>query len=204
MKLIEFPRITRYEIWDRSKADRLAKGLAFLQAGWLLIHVIARLTHRLPLTPFEVSTAAFIIPTLATSYFWSSKPQNVAEPTVIKVGWTHFSRGRRQGAVCGYPSRLCREARLGRLAATPLAATLRPPGEATVGPNPNDYSLPPPTGAGATVVWIMSVAHAMIHLTSWSYEFPTETERIIWRISSVALLTVMVIGGLIPVLSTRP
>ena len=81
--LIQLPAITSNEIRDRSKADRVAKALAFMQAGWLLIHIIARLAKQLPIMPLEAFTAAFIIPTLATLYFWSSKPQNVAEPTVI-------------------------------------------------------------------------------------------------------------------------
>ncbi|SPO04193.1 uncharacterized protein DNG_06876 [Cephalotrichum gorgonifer] len=208
-KLIKKPSITREEIWDRSKADRFAKGLAFLQAGWLLIHIIARLLQQLPITPFEIFTAAFIIPTLATLYFWSSKPQNVAEATVIRVDWTIAQLLISAGDVAKDPyvdtpldfiekpvwegwRRLPSLLHFGGLERRPLIRI------------PNDYSPPPPTGMEATIVWVISVVHAMIHLASWSYEFPTETEKIIWRVSSVTLLTVMVIGGLVPVLSTRP
>jgi len=207
--LIKPPSISKGEIWDRSKADRFAKGVAFLQAGWLLVHIIARKAQHLPITPLEVFTAAFIIPTLATAYFWSSKPQNVAEPTVIRVDWTisELLLGAGDAAkepYCDTPmdfvekpvwqgwSRLPSLRHFGGLEKRPLVRI------------PNDYSPPPPTGKEATIVWVVSVVHAMIHLTSWSYEFPTNTERIIWRISSVTLLVVMVIGGLVPVISTRP
>lgn len=207
--LIEIPAITSNEIWDRSKADRIAKGLAFMQAGWLLVHIIARLAQRLPIMPLEVFTAAFIIPTLATLYFWSSKPQNVAEPIVINMDTTIADLLIKAGNEAKDPyvdtpmdfvekpvwegwRRLPSLLHYGGLAKRPLTRI------------PNDYSPPPPTGIEATIVWVISVVHAMIHLSSWSYEFPSYAELIIWRASSVALLTVMVIGGLVPVLSTRP
>lgn len=56
----------------------------------------------------------------------------------------------------------------------------------------------------ATIVWVISVVHATVHVLGWSFPFPTEAETIIWRTSSLVLLVVMVIGGLVPVLSTRP
>lgn len=39
---IDTPVITRENIWDRSKADLVAKVLAMLQTGWLLLQCIAR------------------------------------------------------------------------------------------------------------------------------------------------------------------
>lgn len=208
-KFIELPPITSREIWDRSKADRIAKVLAFIQAGWLIIHIIARLVQKLPVMPFEVCTAAFIIPTLATLYFWSGKPQNVAEPTVVRMDTTIAQLLIMAGDASKEPyvdtpmdfvekpvwegwKRLPSLLHYGGLEKRPLVRI------------PNDYSPPPPTGVEATVVWVISVVHAMIHLSSWSYEFPTYMELLIWRVSSIVLLAVMVIGGLVPVLSTRP
>ncbi|KAK4119769.1 hypothetical protein N657DRAFT_684232 [Parathielavia appendiculata] len=87
-KRIEVPNITRDNIWDRSKADHFAKRLAFLQASWTLLQIVARRSQQLIITPLEVFTAAFIVLYLATAFFWASKPQNVAEPTVNTVDWT--------------------------------------------------------------------------------------------------------------------
>ncbi|KAK7416431.1 Squalene epoxidase [Neonectria punicea] len=206
---IAMPDITRNQIWDRSKADRFAKGLAFLQAGWLLLQIVARASQSLSITPLEVFTAAFIVPTLATTYFWSSKPQNVAEPNVIRVDWTIADLLLSAGDAakepyvdtpmdfidkpvwdgwCRFPSLL----HFGGLETRPLQRI------------PNDYSPPPPTGKEATIVWVVSVVHAVIHLVSWSFPFPTQTEEVVWRTCSLILLVVMVVGGLVPVLSTRP
>jgi squalene monooxygenase len=206
---INFPAITRENIWDRSKADHFAKGAAFLQAGWILLQIIARRSQQLTITPLELFTAAFIVPSLATAYFWASKPQNVAEPTVIRVDWTIADLLLSAGDVAKEPyvdspmdfvekpiwggwRRLPSLLHFGGLEKRPLERI------------PNDYSPPPPTGTEATIVWVVSVVHATIHVLGWSFPFPTEAETIIWRTSSLTLLVVMAIGGIVPVLSTRP
>jgi hypothetical protein len=55
-----------------------------------------------------------------------------------------------------------------------------------------------------TVVWVVTVVHAMIHVLGWSFPFPTAIETTIWRARSLTLLFVMLIGGFVPVLPTRP
>ena len=84
---IPIPKITRGDIWDRSKADLFAKCVAFVQTGWLLCETIGRAAQGLPITPLELFTIAFVAPTMATQYFWAKKPQNVGAPIVIKVDW---------------------------------------------------------------------------------------------------------------------
>jgi squalene monooxygenase len=196
-------------IWDRSKADHFAKGFAFLQAGWILLQIIARRSQQLTVTPLEVFTAAFIVPSVATAYFWASKPQNVAEPTVIRVDWTIADLLLAAGDVARDP-----------YVDTPLDFVEKPvwdgwrrrPSLLHYGglnkrplPRiPNDYSPPPPTGTEATIVWVVSVVHAVLHVLCWSFPFPTITEMVLWRVSSLTLLVVMAVGGLVPVLSTRP
>ncbi|KAK3302913.1 uncharacterized protein B0T15DRAFT_568666 [Chaetomium strumarium] len=91
---------------------------------------------------------------------------NVAEPTVIrKPAWDGWRRR---------PSLL----HFGGLKKRPLTRI------------PNDYSPPPSTGTEATIVWVVSVVHAALH--------------VLWRASSLTLLAVTAIGGLVPVLSTYP
>ncbi len=206
---IEPPTITMRDIWDRSKADRFAKGVALIQTGWMVLQITARAIMRLPITPLELFTAAFIVPTLATAYFWSRKPQNVAEPTTIKISWLMSDLLKKAGDAASDP-----------YVDTPMDFVEKPLWEGwrrrksllhfdglekrPLERIPNDYSQPPPTGWEATVVWIISVVHAAVHVLGWSFAFPTEAETIIWRASSLTLLVVMVTGGLVPVLSTRP
>ncbi|KAK3356655.1 hypothetical protein B0T25DRAFT_537133 [Lasiosphaeria hispida] len=205
---IKPPTITEESIWDRSKADFFAKAFAFVQAGWILLQISARAAQHLTITPLELFTAAFIVPSVATAYFWARKPQNVAEPT-ITVDWTIADLLLAAGDAARGPyvdtpmdfvekpvwdgwRRLPSLLHSGGLEKRPLVRI------------PNDYSPPPPTGTEATIVWVVSVVHAMIHVLGWWFPFATRAETIIWRVSSVTLLVVMVIGGIVPVISTRP
>ncbi|TVY71181.1 hypothetical protein LSUE1_G007637 [Lachnellula suecica] len=206
---IDSPNITRENIWDRSKSDLFAKGFAVFQTAWLLIQCIARTAQKLAISPLELFTIAFILPTFATAFFWANKPQNVDEPTVIRPDWLIADLLIAAGDAAKEPyvdtpldfiekpvwqgwKRRPSLLHYGGLHRRPLARI------------PNDYSPPPPTGKEAFFVWVVSVVHAGIHLVGWGFEFPTFEEKMIWRASSFTLLVVMVIGGAVPVISTQP
>lgn len=206
---LDLPNITREEIWDKGKADLFAKCFAFVQTGWLLCEIIGRAAQKLPITPIELFTIAFVIPTIATQYFWANKPQNVGAPIAIKVEWPIADVLRKAGDAAPQPyvdtpldfvekpawdgwKRRQNLLHFGGLEKRPLARI------------PNDYAPPPPTGKEATFVWVISVLHAGVHVLGWGLSFPTRIETLLWRASSLTLLVVMAVGGLVPVLSTRP
>lgn len=204
---IDAPIITKEEIWDKSKADLFAKCVAFVQAGWLLCAMIGRAAQKLPITPIELFTIAFVVPTMATQYFWANKPQNIGAPVTISVDWTIADLLLEVGDIAS-----------GSWVDTPMDFIEKPVwqgwkrrpsllhfGGLNIRPLtriPNDYSPPPPTGREATLIWVISVVHAGIHLLGWEFQYPTDVETFLWRVSSVTLVVVMAIGGIVPVLST--
>jgi squalene monooxygenase len=206
---IKSPMITRGNIWDRSKADLFAKGAAFVQTAWLLLQCVTRAVQQLAITPLELFTIAFIVPTMATAFFWANKPQNVSEPTVIATDWLIADVLKAAGDLAKEP-----------YVDTPMDFVEKPVWEGwkrrpsllhfggihhrPLTRIPNDYSPPPPTGKEATFIWVISIVHAAVHVMGWTFSFPTHVESLIWRACSTTLLAVMVVGGAIPVLSTRP
>ncbi len=84
-RYLQLPAITKEEIWDKSKADKFAKTIAGLQAGWLVAQVMARALQQLPITLLELSTVALITCTGATFFFWFYKPLNVDTPTILSM-----------------------------------------------------------------------------------------------------------------------
>lgn len=82
---IPCPSITKEQIWDKSKADQFAKGLALIQSAWLVMQSIARTTEGLPISLLELFTPAFVVSTLMSYFFWFHKPQNVAVPIVLRL-----------------------------------------------------------------------------------------------------------------------
>jgi hypothetical protein len=69
------PDISRKEIDDKSKADGIAKTLVYLQAGWMLLQVVARTVHAPPITLPEVNTIGYVFCTFSINVLWWSKPR---------------------------------------------------------------------------------------------------------------------------------
>jgi len=84
-KYIDFPSISKKEIWDKSKFDTAAKCFALIPVINLLANTIARYPQGLPVTPLEVFTLSFLPPSLGTIFFTLSKPLNVSSPVELKT-----------------------------------------------------------------------------------------------------------------------
>lgn len=81
------PDISKKEIDDKSKADGIAKILVCLQAGWMVLQVVARTVYGLPITLLEVNTIGHVICAFSIYVLWWSKPRLVQEPTVLRGDW---------------------------------------------------------------------------------------------------------------------
>ena len=64
-------------IAERSKSDALAKTLVCLQAGYIIVQCISRLSSGLPLTFLEINTLGHVLCALIMNSFWFHKPQNL-------------------------------------------------------------------------------------------------------------------------------
>jgi len=82
---IAAPEITKDEILDKSKADPCTKVIATIQMTYLFCQVIARTANGLETTCLEITTVAFSLCALATSFFWLEKPKDVMFPVEMKL-----------------------------------------------------------------------------------------------------------------------
>ncbi|KAJ2998402.1 hypothetical protein NUW58_g327 [Xylaria curta] len=80
---IDMPTITKREINDKSKANRETKVLAFIQTGWLVTKLLARVGQGLQITPYELTTVALLVCSFTTLILWWDKPLDVRAPTSI-------------------------------------------------------------------------------------------------------------------------
>ncbi|KAF7976570.1 hypothetical protein HWV62_6243 [Athelia sp. TMB] len=71
---------TEAEINDKSKGDWVTKGVALLQIMWFLTQCIARTIQGLPITEFELVTAAYTTIAICCYIFWWKKPLGVGQP----------------------------------------------------------------------------------------------------------------------------
>lgn len=86
------PFVSEDAIWDKSKANGLAKAIVCIQAAWFCAQCIARLGQGMPVSLLELNTFAHAICALLVYVLWWDKPLDVSEPTVIDVSQSDAAR----------------------------------------------------------------------------------------------------------------
>jgi hypothetical protein len=196
-KYTQMPAITREEIWDKSKADKFAKTIAGLQAGWLVAQVIARALQQLPITLLELSTVALITCTGATFFFWFHKPLNVDTPTTLYLDLSMAEVLVLAGDEASTPFRDTPldfvEPQLYTSSQMPLhrwwGVQQRP-----LPRIPNDRDSRLHNFQIVTIVALSTASFSLIHLAAWNFEFPTQIEQILWRWTCISMGVVLGIG----------
>ena len=74
---VEYPRLSRKEVWDKSKQDTFTKVITAFQIGYLIVQCVARAAQGLTITTLELNALAIVVCSLMTSYAWLHKPADV-------------------------------------------------------------------------------------------------------------------------------
>lgn len=99
-KNVDYPKILKADINDKSKTDGIARYdqticashgyhmnkcrfLSICQALWFSISLIARSIQGLAITTLELTTASFVIVMLGTSYLWLQKSSDISRPITL-------------------------------------------------------------------------------------------------------------------------
>lgn len=80
------PDLSKDEILDKSKADRLSKTMACLQAIWFCLQIAARAVQHLPVSLLELTTLAHVFCMFVAYILWWNKPFEVQQPVIIPAG----------------------------------------------------------------------------------------------------------------------
>lgn len=162
-----------------------------------------RLYHRLPLSPLESMTLAFI-PLFVVSYcFWWQKPEDIEVPTIVELPDLEPGDRERFNALAptnnfddeGKPGQ---QSAMSVLALTPrdfdgdvysntVSDTCRSRrGEGTIlshwDPELRDRRLWP-------LACLLGISFGALHLASWENVFPTAAELWLWRATTIASMT---------------
>jgi hypothetical protein len=204
---IDFPQITEMEIQDKSKGDGLSKGIVVIQTGWFILQCIARGVENLPLTTLELITLAFASLNFATYGLWWNKPLNVRCPVCVPALATSEHEGsgedvrsyrggdehreeQRRGVFGWYRHMVMRLLRFCDMFGHMTEGDDFEPGSQKVptfygGESPNDDIRWTYVVAG-----LVAVAFGAIHCIAWSFEFPSRTEQLLWRSSTIVIIGV--------------
>ena len=205
---MEYPDITAEEIWDKSKADTLARILTLLQACWLVIQLLGRAILHLATTTLELSAGAIVLCTLGTFVCWLHKPNDVQKGVVLTIEATTaqilIDAGdeaaapyrhtpldfiAKQSFTCGYDM-------MGFLN---LRCDNR---ERPLRCFPNDR-FPDIGSFEKLALFCMTTTYAAFHLVGWNFTFPTRLESLLWRVSSSLILGATVFWWVFETIAAR-
>jgi hypothetical protein len=191
-KFVEYPSITRKEVWDKSKQDTLTKVITAFQVGYLIIQCVACAAQGLAITALELNAVTSIVCSLMTSYAWLHKPTDVQTPVHIHSTCTlaEITLGRKwclipldfvDGNGPSYSVNV-----------QPYMKMPVIPSERPIQQIPNDRIPTNPYGSQEYLLCFATLVFTGIHAAGWIFDFPTSTEHILWRISSLLLFGITV------------
>lgn len=200
-EIIGSPGLVKKDIWDRSKADKFAKLFACMQIFWLAVQSSARGIQEIPVTPLEIATLGFMIPSLATFVLWFSKPVDIEVPTMLKIDISTQELLEKISP----PNYSWRETPLDfidRVNHPSFTSQMIIPNKwwprrkRFLGPANrirNDVFALKYTILDQVVVSSVWVGYAGTHFSAWNFSFPTRTELLLWRISCLIMSGSMLI-----------
>ena len=186
---------TEEEIKDKGKSDRLAKFLVLLQTSWFVMQCIARAIEHLPVTHLEIVTLAYAATNFVIYIFWWNKPLNVNRPVRV------FRKSEPSATQDQVISRATRHSRAWweevRNVLKRIVIFITGLQDADVDLRREDrvprfWANSDENNAiiANMIVLVVGVCFGAIHCVSWGFPFPTHTELLMWRLSSVAITAV--------------
>lgn len=210
--LIQLDAITPAAIEDRSKADGVAKIFTIVQTSWFLLACLARLIQHIGITSLELSTIAFVVCTMGTNIMWWSKPKDVFVPIVLNIDYTLEGMLAKAG-----PQIPDAKSEAANWKWSPLEKfdNLRPNFFVDIGqylPRPffpvegsfersqqgqkvrfrNDR-FPPFERDWLlnSFLGVLSLLFGAVYIAGWNISFPTNIERILWRVCTLMTLSLV-------------
>ncbi|KAL6713168.1 hypothetical protein ACLMJK_009289 [Lecanora helva] len=166
------PSLSVDQLDDRNKSDWLVKVLAVGQLGWLLVQVIVRGAYGHPPSQLEIFTLAFAVCTLVMYVLLWFKPQDMRTPLYIKACRRFNAKECVELASKG-PIELC---------------------VSDFHQGISNSSIHSPFIVLALGSGVGSLIFGGVHCAAWNLSFPTTTERLLWRVASVATAVLPLIG----------
>ena len=173
---INVPNLSEDDLNDKSKADYFTKAIALIQITQLLLSLIVREVRHLAFSQLETLTLAFAICGVLTYICFWYKPQNVKRPIQVHLCDPEMD----------LPSEI-RQRSFDRLWQVVTNSKIKNDSQ-PIDRIPND-NIPRAglhgTHYGLYVLTVLTAGFGSIHAIAWNFEFPTLTEQVLWRASTI-------------------
>lgn len=188
--------LERRFIDDRNKGDGTARFITVCQMLWFSVNCFGRVAQGLAITTIELTTLGFIVCTLGTYFFWARKPMDVGSAILLVPNVSVQQILEKAGEKGKEPYYSTPLDFVGRdlsswavywaywvnILARFSNVFLHNPKKIR---DDNFLPLSQPT---TFVLFLSQIAFAVVQICGWNLHYPTSTERLLWRISSLAIL----------------
>ncbi|KIJ10182.1 hypothetical protein PAXINDRAFT_102074 [Paxillus involutus ATCC 200175] len=175
-KKIMNPRIEKKQISGRSKSDGLGNTILVLQLSWFILQVVARAANHLAITLLEIDTLALATLSIPLFFFWWNKPMAPECHHIFYASTASQDAPERTS----FPDE------------EPL---LKMDDDLPIRRSAIDWDVEifgQVTGGDTNIdLWVLLtfwVIFGGLHLLAWDFQFPSQAEKIIWRVASFALI----------------
>ncbi|MCJ1361694.1 hypothetical protein MMC16_000794 [Acarospora aff. strigata] len=196
---VQFPTLSKEQIKDKNKVDQLLRFITIAQIFWFVVNTLGRAVRHLAITCLELTTAAFIVCSLGISICWFHKPADIMTAETIESNsriadilleardkarqpYSHTPLdfvSRKEWAWSLYWSNWINILRKMHIV---FAPTTRPV-------NRFENTLFLELSGSVTAAWLgLTALYSSVFIAAWNNNFPTATERLLWRVSSVTVL----------------
>jgi len=171
------PKLSNDELDDKNKEDALFKVLALGQVIWFLVQMGTRLSYHLLTSQLEIVVFSFAICTALTYGLLLDKPKDASTSVIVSA------------ARYPTPEKMIRIAIAGPGTFGLFRRSIWIPNNAI-----HSDSKRPMVGPMAKMnqgVVLALVIFGAVHCVAWDFIFPTQVEKVLWRVCSLATIVVI-------------
>jgi hypothetical protein len=167
----KLPKLSTERVSDLSKEDIFVKLLAISQIIWLCLQLSMRLGQGVPTTQLEVMTMGYALCSALTYFLLFDRPRDVT--TVFEVEAARYPTSNEMSLVASVGPNIFGFSR----------STVSVPNNS----RHQNGQFPDMALSSSFAVFLFGV----MHFAAWGYEFPTQTERDLWRASTALTIAVV-------------
>lgn len=207
------PVLTLEDISERNKSDSLARTITVAQVLWFTVSTLARIEQKLHITTLELTTLSFVFIMVVCSLAWWRKPMDISHPMILKCetelskvideaidnpGFAFRNHGNTPISFIGRQEWFLSQ--IWSSYVNILRPIFRQKPASTKWPNSfASVEFPQMNFKWEAIPGFMVLSYSAIFMVAWNNYFPTNTERLLWRISSIICMVYGFLGCCIAV-----
>jgi hypothetical protein len=186
--LPNLPSVPTSSIKDKSKGDLFVKTTALVQVVWLATQSAIRTSRHLPISLLELAVLAYSTSAFFTYILSFHKPQGINEPTYVSVPIVldvllleRILAATKESS--GYTGTRVSSLFIGGPPNINILQPIPNNAEYAIFPTINGWKFP--FSYYFVGMTFAGTLFAVIHCLAWNFHFPSSTDRLLWRVSSV-------------------